>query len=189
MTQEELINQIKEARKEFLDKDPCKHCSCDNCRICEDVHLRYELTSKIFKLKEEFKKLYNLDYDDYVNNQKLQSQYSLNKELLIRDLSARLPYNVALNCKDEDCNFTCYLTPAIFTDIQSNNPHYEYKPYLLPLSSMTKEQQQEECQIKQSYDYDEDSFVLFDWYNKNHFDYRGLISKGLALNAIGLNIY
>ena len=28
-----------------------------------------------------------------------------------------------------------------------------------------------------------------DWLNKNHFDYRGLIEKGLAIDATGLNIY
>jgi hypothetical protein len=30
---------------------------------------------------------------------------------------------------------------------------------------------------------------VFDWFNKNHFDYRGLIKKGLAIDATGLNIY
>ena len=60
--------------------------------------------------------------------------------------------------------------------------------YLFPLSSMTDEQEKECQQIKHSYYYD-DSFVLFDWYNKNHFDYRGLIEKGLAIDATGLNIY
>jgi hypothetical protein len=29
----------------------------------------------------------------------------------------------------------------------------------------------------------DNSFVLFDWYNKNHFDYRGLIEIGLAIEA------
>lgn len=192
MTQEELINKIKEAEKEFFDKNPCKHCvgnGCDDCRDCSESQLRYQLSGNVYNLREEFKKIYNIDYDDYINNQKSQLQNSLNKELLLKDLSARLLYNVALNCKDEDCNFTCYLTPAIFTDIQSNNPHYEYKPYLFPLSNMTDEQEKECQQIKHSYYYDDDSFVLFDWYNKNHFDYRGLIPMGLALDATGLNIY
>ena len=31
--------------------------------------------------------------------------------------------------------------------------------------------------------------ILYDWYNKNHFDYRGLIEKELAIDATGLNIY
>ena len=28
-----------------------------------------------------------------------------------------------------------------------------------------------------------------DWLNKNHLDYRGLIGKGLAIDATDLNIY
>jgi hypothetical protein len=28
-----------------------------------------------------------------------------------------------------------------------------------------------------------------DWFNKNHFDHRGLIPMGLANDATGLNIY
>ena len=31
--------------------------------------------------------------------------------------------------------------------------------------------------------------AYIDWLNKNHFDYRGLIDKGLAIDATGLNIY
>lgn len=31
--------------------------------------------------------------------------------------------------------------------------------------------------------------ILYDWYNKNHFDYRGLIPMGLAIDATNLNIY
>jgi hypothetical protein len=87
----------------------------------------------------------------------------------------------------------------------------EVKPYLFPLSSMTEEQRKE---ISKRYNYhssyglcieitnhsegywDEDNSChlqdylwLVDWYNKNHFDYQGLIKKGLAIDATGLNIY
>ena len=31
--------------------------------------------------------------------------------------------------------------------------------------------------------------AVVNWLNKNHFDYRGLIDKSLALDATGLNIY
>ena len=44
MTQKELIDQIKKARKEFLDKDPCKHCvgnGCDDCRDCPYSEYRH----------------------------------------------------------------------------------------------------------------------------------------------------
>jgi hypothetical protein len=42
----------------------------------------------------------------------------------------------------------------------------------------------------QPFDVDEDDWLkLFDWLNKNNFDYRGLIEKGLAIDATNLNIY
>ena len=93
------------------------------------------------------------------------------------------------------------------------------KPYLFPLSSMTEEQKRElltltgyEARCEEScgfdswgfyvnivgeykYEDNQESIILYpddigiDWYNKNHFDYRGLIEKGLALDATGLNIY
>ena len=64
---------------------------------------------------------------------------------------------------------------------------YEIKPYLLPLSSMTEEQKK-----KWFYTLSSDYHITYDtvdWCNKNHFDYRGLIEKGLAIDATGLNIY
>ena len=80
----------------------------------------------------------------------------------------------------------------------------DYKPYLRPLSSMTEEERKElkklmNCDCVTDYsleytvggqvDYDdflvyyEESSKLIDWLNKNMFDYRGLIPKGLALEA------
>lgn len=120
------------------------------------------------------------------------------KELVLKDLCARLPYNVICQVEFKEngkYNSKVMLLSGIFTDeayfttkggsIYSN----EYKPYLFPLSSMTEEQEEECQQIKHSYYFDDDSFVLFDWYNKNHFDYRSLIEKGLAIDATNLNIY
>ena len=94
------------------------------------------------------------------------------------------------------------------------NEDYIVKPYLFPLSSMTDEQCKtirnliyenfslddefsEGIQFKTYGDilvwFDEkpinDCYFIFDWLNKNHFDYRGLIPKGLAIDATGLNIY
>ena len=31
--------------------------------------------------------------------------------------------------------------------------------------------------------------AILEWFNKNHFDYKGLIEKGLAIDATGLNLY
>ena len=121
------------------------------------------------------------------------------KDLLLKDLCARLPYGV--KCKSKYfVNDT--LSGIIFDEEESvfnfsvNNEGFitqlychEFKPYLFPMSSMTAEQEMECQQIKHSYYYDDDSFVLFDWYDKNHIDYRGLIPMGLAIDATGLNIY
>ena len=87
----------------------------------------------------------------------------------------------------------------------------EVKPCLLPLSSMTEEQKKEISKRYNLHTYyglyieitnhsegywDDDNSCnlqdylwLVDWFNKNHFDYRGLIEKGLAIDATGLNIY
>ena len=63
----------------------------------------------------------------------------------------------------------------------------DFTPYLFPLSSMTKEQQINLTKFVANGINGEN--ILYDWYNKNHFDYRGLIEKGLAIDATGLNIY
>ena len=89
----------------------------------------------------------------------------------------------------------------------------EFKPYLFPLSSMTEEQFVElkvfadliyESDRLELVEWDDNYKTLefwleevpsycvikvFDWLNKNHFDYRGLIEKGLALDATDKNIY
>ena len=35
----------------------------------------------------------------------------------------------------------------------------------------------------------EDSYIFIDWLKAHHFDYRGLIEEGFAIDATGLNIY
>ena len=113
---------------------------------------------------------------------------SNDKRLLLVDLSARLPYNIAIDCRSEDSRFTCYLTTDMLREIQNNRCYWEYKPYLFPLSSMTEEQKKEEYEICKYYLNGYES-KLIDFYHKNHLDYRGLISMGLANDATGLNIY
>ena len=78
----------------------------------------------------------------------------------------------------------------------------EVKPYLFPLSSMTEEQKREYNFLKHEvpvchYEYDDvveefelyDSPESFEYLIENHFDYRGLIPMGLAIDATGKNIY
>jgi hypothetical protein len=60
---------------------------------------------------------------------------------------------------------------------------------------MTEEQKDEyhnTCNIGLSRWGDESYYATdesIDWLNAHHFDYRGLIEKGLAIDATGLNIY
>ena len=112
------------------------------------------------------------------------------KELLLVDLSARFPYNVAIQCEDEESRFICYLTSDILREIQNNTCYWEYKPYLFPLSSMTPKQKSELSMLTADSERMFDSTLIeIDFYHKHHFDYRGLIPMGLAEDATGKNIY
>ena len=126
------------------------------------------------------------------------------KELLLRDLCNRLPYNVMCQVEfkeDGKYNSKVMLLSGIFTDeayfttkggsIYSN----EYKPYLFPLSSMTEEEQRTLDSMCNGVEMVSRLSGLkmfdkaFNWLNENHFDYRGLIEMGLAIDATGLKIY
>jgi hypothetical protein len=114
------------------------------------------------------------------------------KDFLFKDFCGRLPYGVAIDCIDEDSRFTCYLTTDILREIQNNTYHWEYKPYLFPLSSMTDELKEEHKDLVENqyhFDANGNMFTLQDFYCKYHLDYRGLIPMGLAIDATGLNIY
>lgn len=128
------------------------------------------------------------------------------RDLLFTDICARLKYNVKVRYKCFHVHSVQGLTSnglivlrdetdkLITTDIKN------IKPYLLPMSSMTEEQKKEYCSLVWfdglSSGWDRDDAVvlsevemLIDFYHKNHLDWRGLIEKGLAIDATGLNIY
>ena len=122
------------------------------------------------------------------------------KSLLLKDLSARLPYRVkveivsygqedekpwvgTLYCTDLDC----FISDIAYSSI---------KPYLHPMSSMTEEDRKEFFSLADNSSYlnmgsnDGEVFVwdntpvpIIDWLNAHHFDYRGLIDEGLAIKA------
>ena len=131
-----------------------------------------------------------------------------NKDLLLKDLCARLPYGVKVQRYSyEDDVETIETLREIDSDgcmstLECETLKYIAKPYLFPLSSMTEEQLynnpigfSQMLTIKADRDWKNITinrrayYKLEDWFNKNHFDYRGLISMGLANDATGLNIY
>ena len=122
----------------------------------------------------------------------------VNKEVLLSELCNRLPYEVKCDIGD-DKPYTLnsievdYVGGHLVRFKEMKNGLImevylsEVKPYLFPLSSMTPEQ-------RTSYNFlsnsgHRSSTGLIDFFNKNHLDYKGLIPKGLAKNATGLNIY
>jgi hypothetical protein len=105
------------------------------------------------------------------------------KELLLKDLSSRLPYGIICDCLHD------YHTKASAVDAEDLTVYYPYcdewepiehcKPYLRPISSMTKEEHKEyEKWLPDGFNVN-----TFDWLNTHHFDYRGLIEKGLAIEV------
>ena len=123
------------------------------------------------------------------------------KELLLKDLCARLPYGVKVesvfinadNKKRKSCGIEIFDATCI---LMIRDGFGEFKPYLFPLSNMTKEEWEDYQKIKMIDWVHGDingTFInagsIVDWLNAHHFDYRGLIEKGLAIDATGLNIY
>ena len=126
------------------------------------------------------------------------------KQLLFKDLCARLPYRVKVQ-------YTSKLGEVIVKELRGSDIevlydgyHPErYKPYLRPMSSMTDEEREEwtdlfMVSITQELEQYTDELeaekvapslfakshtLSIDWLNAHHFDYRGLIEKGLALEA------
>lgn len=137
------------------------------------------------------------------------------KEILLKDLCARLPYGVKIELTwwvmDEGTCMSTTLEPDHIEQIRNDElGDVEIKPYLFPMSSMTEEQCYDfYCRfVENEIDYNDfkkyyfdgclwnkvltlisDCGDIIDWLNKYHFDYRGLIEKGLAIDVTGLNIY
>lgn len=126
------------------------------------------------------------------------------KELLIKDLCARLNTNLVCSIYRTDDQGVGYRNEILYgyCNIEGWDEFYfgedcgisidyvsKIKPYLFPLSSMTEEQKSQYNFYLTRIVFAYDASLLIDWLNKNHFDYRGLIKKGLAIDATGLNIY
>lgn len=155
------------------------------------------------------------------------------KELLLRDLCSRLPYEVVGQCELDasyDTSFDTILQTHKFDavvyglnadslfvyplienkdeqefaneEVANGIDILDFKPYLFPLSSMTDMQKKEYNILRDdapTYHYEfgdivedmelYDNWKSIDYLNAHHFDFRGLIEKGLALDATELYIY
>lgn len=130
------------------------------------------------------------------------------KELLLKDLCARLPYGVKMNHIANNDNEPTTLIGIVkdMITLESNGGYStanveEFKPYLFPLLSITEEQYKEiwDCMSADNKETLERANSgqkcanpysnVADYYNAHHLDYRGLIPKGLAIDATGKNIY
>lgn len=124
-------------------------------------------------------------------------------DLLLQDLSGRLPYRTrgVYQCPGQDTYYNMVLTGTIYNELRFGES--SFTPYLRPLSSMTDwekrrfersgfliyddnfDNDNEKTGTYYGYRYIEiyDLTYAIDWLNRNHFDYRGLIEKGLAIKA------
>ena len=121
------------------------------------------------------------------------------KQLLLKDLCARLPYHPIVYVDENLPRLKLGIATRVWEYIAVDK---SCKPYLRSMSSMTEEEKHElyqvfqECPtiIKTFSAYAEffiyadiinsiDMANVIDWLNAHHFDYRGLIGKGLALES------
>lgn len=132
------------------------------------------------------------------------------KKILLQDLSARLPYGVKIMVEGWDSDMGCEFTTVetlrgindrfiytIWDKTGDKEKHsiveplsiLDYKPFLRSMSSMTEEEMEEYNNIdNRAYSCPKDYAHIqakdrIDWLNAHHFDYRGLIEKGLAFEA------
>ena len=118
------------------------------------------------------------------------------KQILLIDLSARYPYGVIIHSIWDYQELSGKIKRKETVRTMESHDFCDYwncKPYLRPLSSMTEEEENEfkkifELELKaienpggHTIESAASSAFAIDFYNKYHFDYRGLIEKGLAI--------
>ena len=129
------------------------------------------------------------------------------KQILLIDLSARYPYGVIIHSIWDYQELSGRIKRKETVRTMESYDFCDYwncKPYLRPMSSMT-EQEKRELSAKYNWSirgndisiryhsegyWNDDTecptneyLELFDWLNAHHFDYRGLIEKGFAIEV------
>ena len=139
-----------------------------------------------------------------------------NKDLLYEDITSRLLYSVKACHKDNEKQ-SGYIVGVVGDNVMIGSSGFasfninDVRPYLFPLTNITDEQKKEldkkfnviwiglknihiHYHSEGYWDTDleldlSDWLWVISWFNKNHFDYRGLIEKGLAIDATDKGIY
>ena len=129
-----------------------------------------------------------------------------NKELLLKNLCARLPYGIKVNIKgetqmldswcDDDGNYFNFLTDGPESNYDEGFTLDDIKPHLRPMSSMTETEDKEFCDLLGKlcvstgyFPHYEDAVAVTFWLPEHHFDFDGLIDKGLAISTEEFNPY
>lgn len=119
------------------------------------------------------------------------------KSILLKDLCARLPYGII---GSQVLNNKIWGLPELLLNIDIQEEKVEcsdslpydlenFRPYLRPMSFMTEDEYNELKKIGDYYGFAPFKYIddwcpnydMTDWLDKNMFDYRGLIEKGLAI--------
>ena len=122
--------------------------------------------------------------------------------MLLKDLSARLPYGVIVDYKENEFETPHWKITTIYPETLDGWIGYdkrvgagsesgsrpfkigEVKPYLRPMSSMTEEEKKELIKFRWTTNNGEPRMYEWcDYANSHHLDYRGLIPKGLAVEV------
>lgn len=147
--------------------------------------------------------------DDAIHKAEERKLKSEDKGLLLKDLCARLPYGVHIRTNNKKILKLWGICPDDINGYWVNSVYEldEVKPYLRPMSSMTEEEREELKELtaadiltNNGFGYENlrgmcfgmmyiDCQEIIDWLNAHHFDYRGLIDKGLAIDCTDLNVY
>lgn len=180
--------------------DECWGCAISpmkNCNSCANADWHNVKTVKETKFKDGKQKNYKeLLFQDLCARLPYKVKCNI-------DLSAYLDFNKEYS---EKFNEAIKFIPNLFEEVNKKEytlfgitgdrliftefEDYEYgvpvemvKPYLRPMSSMTEEEKKEYQYITERWMYDADYSIAdsIDWLNEHHFDYRGLIPKGLAI--------
>ena len=116
-----------------------------------------------------------------------------NIKLLKIDLCSRLPYSQRVWTEEGDgilCDTDNLDDNTFIVFIPADKSGYyislhvdKFKPYLRSTSSMTLEEEREYNSTKTLSIVDYPTLGSYDWLTAHHFDYRGLIEKGLAIEA------